>query len=110
MVPSDVAGATGMSASFLSEVENGKSDITFTRVVRLVNFYGINLHDLVPDRSPPDEIVVRASEQRLIRAASGIEIYLLNRQTGLSHAAPSRCSSHPAARRSSTRGTPVKSS
>ena len=78
---SDVAGATGMSASFLSQVENGKSDITFTRVVRLVNFYGINLHDLVPDGSPPDEIVVRASEQRLIRAATGIEIYLLNRQT-----------------------------
>ncbi len=77
----DVAGATGMSASFLSQVENGKSDITFTRVVRLVNFYGINLHDLVPDAALPDEIVVRATEQRLIRAAEGIEIYLLNRET-----------------------------
>jgi transcriptional regulator with XRE-family HTH domain len=77
----DVAGATGMSASFLSQVENGKSDITFTRVVRLVNFYGINLHDLVPDGAPPDEIVVRATEQRLIRAATDIEIYLLNRET-----------------------------
>jgi transcriptional regulator with XRE-family HTH domain len=77
---SDVAAATGMSASFLSQVENGKSDITFTRVVRLVTFYGIGLHDLVPDGSPRDDIVVRATERRLIRAAEGIEIFLLNRQ------------------------------
>jgi transcriptional regulator with XRE-family HTH domain len=78
---SDVAVATGMSASFLSQVENGKSDITFTRVVRLVNFYGINLHDLVPDGSPPEEIVLRATDQRPIRAAAGTDIYLLNRET-----------------------------
>jgi transcriptional regulator with XRE-family HTH domain len=78
---SDVAAATGMSASFLSQVENGRSDITFTRVVRLVNFYGIDLHDLVPDGSLPDEIVVRGTDQRLIRAASGVELCLLSRRT-----------------------------
>src|SRR4051812_28348017 len=36
----DVAEATAISASFLSLVETGKSDITIGRLVRLVEFYG----------------------------------------------------------------------
>ena len=38
---SDVAAATGISPSFLSLVENGKSDITIGRLVRLVTFFAI---------------------------------------------------------------------
>ena len=35
----DVSSATGISASFLSLVENGKSDITVGRLMRLAGFY-----------------------------------------------------------------------
>ena len=46
----DVAEATSISASFLSLVENDKSDITIGRLVRLIEFYGISIADLLPGR------------------------------------------------------------
>ena len=44
----DVAQATGISASFLSLVEKDKSDITIGRLVRLIDFYGISISDILP--------------------------------------------------------------
>ena len=60
----EVAEATGISPSFLSVVENGQSDITVSRLMRLVHWYGVSIADLLqePDRSPVR--VVRAGEQR----------------------------------------------
>ena len=60
---SDVAAATSISPSFLSLVENGKSDITIGRLVRLVTFYGIHLGDLVPVEPAAEPDLVRKSEQ-----------------------------------------------
>ena len=75
---SEVAGATDMSASFLSHVENGKGDITFTRLRRLVALYGMQLVDLVAAPHPADERVVRASEREEIEGSdTGISVYLL---------------------------------
>ena len=62
----EVASATGISASFLSLVENGKSDITIGRLVRLVAFYGLSLADLLPTDPAADPDVVRKSEQRTL--------------------------------------------
>lgn len=77
-----VAEATGISASFLSLVENGKSDITIGRLVRLVEFYGISIVDLLPPTEPADPAVVRTDERpRLRSSAEGIEIDLLARDT-----------------------------
>lgn len=47
----DVGEATRISPSFLSLVEKGKSDITIGRLVRLVEFYGISINDLLPGSS-----------------------------------------------------------
>ncbi len=44
----EVSEATDVSASFLSLVENDKSDITIGRLVRLIEFYGISIADLLP--------------------------------------------------------------
>jgi uncharacterized cupin superfamily protein len=67
-----------MSASFLSHVENGKGDITFTRLRRLVALYGMQLVDLVAAPHPADERVVRASEREEIEGSDpGISVYLL---------------------------------
>jgi transcriptional regulator with XRE-family HTH domain len=57
----DVAKATDISQSFLSHVENGKSDITFMRLERVIGFYGASLADLVGPH-PANDRVVRASE------------------------------------------------
>ena len=37
-----------ISASFLSLVEKDRSDITIGRLVRLIEFYGISITDLLP--------------------------------------------------------------
>jgi transcriptional regulator with XRE-family HTH domain len=75
---SEVASATDMSASFLSHVENGKGDITFMRLRRLVALYGMQLVDLVAAPHPVDERVVRASERTDIRDdRDDLSVYLL---------------------------------
>ena len=65
----EVAEGTGISASFLSTVEKGKSDITVSRLMRLVHWFGVSIADLVqePDLSPVQ--VVRAGERRSVRLA-----------------------------------------
>jgi transcriptional regulator with XRE-family HTH domain len=65
----DVADGTGISPSFLSMVEKGKSDITISRLMRLVHWFGVSIADLVqePDTSPVQ--VVRADHRRSLRLA-----------------------------------------
>lgn len=73
-----MARATGISASFLSLVENGKSDITIGRLVRLVAFYGIQLVDLLPATPSADpDIIRRAEQQTLASSGEGIQFRLL---------------------------------
>jgi transcriptional regulator with XRE-family HTH domain len=73
-----VAAATGLSASSLSLTENGKSDITFGRLRRLIDFYGITFSELLPEPPPADPVVVRAAERRhLTSPTEGIELFLL---------------------------------
>jgi quercetin dioxygenase-like cupin family protein len=74
----EVGEASGLSPSFLSLVENGKSDITIGRLVRLVAFYGLSLADLLPTDPAADPDVVRKSEQRTLPSpAEEIEFRLL---------------------------------
>src|SRR3954453_9815199 len=53
---SQLEAATKISSSFLSLVESGKSDITISRLVRLADFFDVELSDHAlgrrPDRSP----------------------------------------------------------
>ena len=73
-----VAQNTGLSVSFLSLVEAGKSDISFGRLLRLMAFYGVALGDLLPQRQPAAAHVVRAAERRHVYSpAEGIDMYLL---------------------------------
>jgi quercetin dioxygenase-like cupin family protein len=75
---SEVASATGISASFLSLVENGKSDITIGRLVRLVAFYDLPLAELLPLGPTAEQDVVRKAEQRMLPSpAEEIEVRLL---------------------------------
>lgn len=79
----DVAEATGISASFLSLVENDRSDITIGRLVRLIDFYGISITDLLPFSARPDyPEVIRPDERRSLQSpVEGIDIYLLTADT-----------------------------
>jgi transcriptional regulator with XRE-family HTH domain len=74
-----VAAATGISSSFLSLVETERSDITFGRLHRLLEFYGATFSDLVPEELPPaDPLIVRAGEWRSLPSpGEGLELFLL---------------------------------
>lgn len=72
----EVAERTGISTSFLSHVENGKGDISFTRVRRIVETYGLGMMDLFPvQHEDPD--IVRAHEVSRQISPPGLEIFLL---------------------------------
>ena len=77
-----VAKDTGISQSFLSLVETGRTDITIGRLIRLVGFYGVHISELLPSASGPNAIVVRSGqEQHVISPAEGIDVYLLTSTT-----------------------------
>jgi transcriptional regulator with XRE-family HTH domain len=74
----EVAAATDISKSFLSLVENGRSDITIGRLLRLVNYYGAGMADLFPEEEQQDPIIVKRDAQREVPSpAEGIHVYLL---------------------------------
>jgi transcriptional regulator with XRE-family HTH domain len=74
----DVAKGTGLSASFLSLVENDRSDITISRLMRVVDFYGIRMSELIEEVPQVDSMVVRKDEHRhLYSRAEGIDVHLL---------------------------------
>jgi len=75
-----VSEQTAISSSFLSLVENGKSDMTLTNLVRLADLYGVGVSDLVEiDPSPIDQPMVIDPAQAPILSSRGrgIETRLL---------------------------------
>jgi transcriptional regulator with XRE-family HTH domain len=55
----DVALGTGLSSSFLSMVENGRSDISTGRLRRLARFLGVGVRELLDMPTRPDVRIVR---------------------------------------------------
>jgi transcriptional regulator with XRE-family HTH domain len=75
----DVARATEMSPSFLSYVENGKGDISFTRLGRLVALYGLTWVDLAPPNAADDRIVRVGERQELRIPEAKVSVSVLAR-------------------------------
>lgn len=74
----DVSAGTGISASFLSMVENGQSDITISRLMRIVRWFGVSVADLVQEPDTSRVQVVRAAERSSVRLVDeGITIQML---------------------------------
>lgn len=74
-----VALGTGLSRSFLALLEAGESDVSISRLLRIAEFYGVWLSDLVGTIAPAVE-VSRASELRLIPATDGTGVRLLSKR------------------------------
>ncbi len=80
---SQLEAATKISSSFLSLVESGKSDITISRLVRLADFFEVELSELVEggrvERSPLE--VIREGEGSVLASSSeGITTRFLGHQ------------------------------
>jgi len=66
----DVASATRISRSFLSLVEAGKTDISIGRLLRLADYFGVALMDLVPAASSESPTVVRRLDRSVLNSPS----------------------------------------
>jgi transcriptional regulator with XRE-family HTH domain len=69
----DVAAHTAVSASFLSQVENGRSDVSFGRLKRILDFYEVPIATLFETRATPDHEVVRREELAFLSADPGMK-------------------------------------
>ena len=78
----EVSESTGISTSFLSLVETGRSDITLGRLMRLVKFYDTSVEELLPEEKPLDASLVHPSERlNVLSPAEGMDVYLLSPDT-----------------------------
>jgi transcriptional regulator with XRE-family HTH domain len=80
---SQLEAATAISSSFLSLVESGKSDITISRLVRLADFFDVELGELVEgsrvDRRPLE--VIRDGDGSVLSSrAEGVTARFLGHQ------------------------------
>jgi XRE family transcriptional regulator, regulator of sulfur utilization len=80
----DVAKATGLSPSFLSLVENGKSDISIGRLTRLTDFFGLTLSQLTDADGPAvDPVhVVREAERQILDLRGSVRTEFLAHSIG----------------------------
>lgn len=76
----DAALGTGLSRSFIALVESGKTDISVSRLVRLAEFYGVWISDVVGSIGPAVE-VLRPEEIRTTPAGDeGAVLQILTNQ------------------------------
>ena len=75
----DVAEATSLSASFISMVENGTSDISIGRLLRLTQYYGVQIEDVLPSPAGTLRAVPVHAERRILSSTEeGLEIEFLD--------------------------------
>ena len=75
----DVALGTGLSRSFIAMLEAGDSDVSVSRLLRIADFYGVWISDLVGSVGPSVEIVPAAEAKRL-PVDEGGSVLLLSKQ------------------------------
>lgn len=82
---SELQQETGISRSFLGLVEQGRSDISISRLVKLARAHRITLDELASEPSVLDQmIVVRAGEAPLIQTeAADVAVLLRHQGAGL---------------------------
>jgi transcriptional regulator with XRE-family HTH domain len=101
-----VATGSNMSASFLSLVETGKSDISLARLLAVLRYYGIALVELLPEEQAPEAKIVHADSRPHVNfPGEGFDIYLLTPDTKRTfapmiaviqpHGKPAEFSQHP---------------
>jgi XRE family transcriptional regulator, regulator of sulfur utilization len=78
----EVAAGSNMSASFLSLVETGKSDLSLNRLLAVLRYYGIGLIELLPEERPQDLVVVHPETRPHVSfPGEGFDVYLLTPDT-----------------------------
>ena len=75
----DVATRAGVSAGFISQLENGKCGVSVGVLKRISAAVGISVADLLSDEAPVARPVLRAHERPLFSSDGGLQKLLLSR-------------------------------
>lgn len=75
----DVAGRAGVSAGFISQLENGKCGVSVGVLKRISAAVGISVADLLSDEAPVARPVLRAHERPIFSSDGGLQKLLLSR-------------------------------
>jgi transcriptional regulator with XRE-family HTH domain len=75
----DVAARAGVSAGFISQLENGKCGVSVGVLKRISAAVGISVADLLSDEAPIVRPVLRADERPVFSSDSGLRKLLLSR-------------------------------
>jgi transcriptional regulator with XRE-family HTH domain len=75
----DVAGRAGVSAGFISQLENGKCGVSVGALKRISAAVGISAADLLSDEAPVARPVLRAHERPVFSTDGGLHKLLLSR-------------------------------
>jgi transcriptional regulator with XRE-family HTH domain len=75
----DAAARAGVSAGFISQLENGKCGVSIGVLKRISAAVGISVADLLSDEAPVARPVLRAHERPLFSSDSGLQKLLLSR-------------------------------
>jgi transcriptional regulator with XRE-family HTH domain len=62
----EVNAGTGLSTSFLSMVESGRHELTVGRLMTLVDFFGVEIGDLVPEGEKDEPVVLRVEDRQAV--------------------------------------------
>jgi transcriptional regulator with XRE-family HTH domain len=75
----DVAARAGVSAGFISQLENGKCGVSVGALKRISAAVGISAADLLSDEAPVARPVLRAHERPVFSTDAGLHKLLLSR-------------------------------
>jgi transcriptional regulator with XRE-family HTH domain len=75
----EVADATGLSRTFISLVEQGRSEIAVARLLRVADFYGVTIHDLISTGADPAVDLVPIQIARSVPTGEeGVSLWLIS--------------------------------
>ncbi len=75
----DVATRAGVSAGFISQLENGKRGASVAVLKRISAAVGISVADLLTEQAPASRPVLRANQRPVFSSDSGLQKLLLSR-------------------------------
>ena len=75
----DVAARAGVSAGFISQLENGKRGASVAVLKRISAAVGISVADLLTEQAPASRPVLRANQRPVFSSDSGLQKLLLSR-------------------------------
>lgn len=75
----EISAPLGLSIATLSKMENGLTEISIRKLVEIVEFYGVKLIDVLPDKLLPNDVTLRKQLEESREAVIELQGQLLRK-------------------------------